>query len=816
MMTVGWMMCRQGGIIRSLAALMTVVAFCASAQAVGPQNVLIVTGENSLEALTIANYYREQRGIPAINVVRLPEGLTKSAHVDYNVFRTYVYEAVLKHIERYSLQDRISVWVTTPSMPHIVQGEMGLSGAIHFGKFLSPVKDLRMPGTFEDKNKYFDAMRAFGPPKKGETGYLHMRLDAGSLDATRTLIDRSIKADGSFPNGTVYFNDGDGPRSSRKEMIAPAMQWLDMLGIKSVRRPGSSLTGAKDVIGWQTGVAQLNPALNRYLPGALADHLTSFGGQLTMLRGQTPAIEFIKAGCSGTYGTVAEPYNYPAKFPVAQLFVFYGIGFTAVESYWMSVMWPQQGVFIGDPLTRPFDAAPTIDVKGVSPGDEAKGTLEIDVAAESSQSDGGVQRIEVYIDQKLVHQRGFTEIPAETKVALKVGDRTIEYSADEESRFGDFVTRFGQKIGQSGIKVAIKPGLLILLLPNKPKEGELSVRSSSELFSAQIIGDKLASSKKSDVKLSPSIIPQTKEPVSVKPETKDSVSGDQTPVPALEKMEWQLVGTSGTGDKLILTIREKGKEVAHFEHVVSFPRPASSVCTSVWLDASGKLPAGYRLRNIPTPEKPNQGKLELTADTSRAKAQPTATLELKRSGDSALNIVGQTADAPEPKEEKMPAASPPGSLELAGHLAAIRFGVGPAKLTTRPVIDTTTFPDGRHTLEIIAIRGSVTEASSRMAMPIVIRNTDKKFILEPLTTELSFKKPERVEVARATLPPGVGGFIRYFIDDVEAPPQDLKDGNLLVTPNVWGPGKHSVTARVFQGPTEVQYSDNEVVFTVTP
>lgn len=771
------------------------------ALAIGPHNVLIITGENSLEALTIANYYREKRGIPAVNVVRLPSGLTTSAHIDYNVFRTYFMDAVKKHIERYSLKDRIAVWTTTPAMPHVVQGENGLSGLIYFGKFQVPSKDPRAPGTFEDRNKYFDQMRAFGAPDGGEGGYLHMRLDAGSLEGTKLLIDRSIRADGSFPKGTVYFSEGEGPRASRRDMIAPAMQWLEMMHIKSIRKPGASLTGADNVIGWQTGIATLNPALNTYLPGALADHLTSFGGQLTMLRGQTPAIEFIKAGCSATYGTVAEPYNYPAKFPLPQLFVFYGMGFTAVESYWQSVLWPQQGVFIGDPLTRPFDASPKITVNGVSANQEVKGSFEFDVIGETDRKEGGVQRIEVYIDRRLVHQRGFNDLPAGTSVSFKIGDKTITQKADRESGFGEFVGAFGQAIAKTGVKVASKPGFLILLLPKKPKEGDLAIRSSSDLLAVHLLSDQ-AENRSSSF---PSIEEKPKE-------SDDSLPFQSSAPPLDSKMEWELSGVSGTGDRLVLTISEEGKEIAKYEHTIEFPRPASSVCTSVWLDASSKLPKGYRLKSSLTPDKPNQGKLLLTADASRARSNPTATLHLKRSADSGMSIVGQKADMPEAKEEKPPTTP----LVLSGSLAAIRFGVGPAKLETRPIIDTASIPDGLHTLEIIAVRGSITEASSRWAAPIVIRNGEAKMVVEPIKTELSFKEPGRVEVALAKLPPGVGGFVKYFIDDVEAPPQDLKDGKLLVSPQAWGPGRHSVTARVFQGMTEVLFSDNEVIFTVTP
>jgi uncharacterized protein (TIGR03790 family) len=92
-----------------------------------------------------------------------------------------------------------------------------------------------------------------------------------------------------------------------------------------------------------------------WAPGALADHLTSFGGQLTGRSGQTSALAWIDAGATASYGTVSEPCNHVQKFPHPQLLLLHYLqGASAIEAYWKSVRWPQQGLFIGDPLAAPF------------------------------------------------------------------------------------------------------------------------------------------------------------------------------------------------------------------------------------------------------------------------------------------------------------------------------------------------------------------------------------------------------------------------------------------------------------------------------
>src|SRR5439155_15366175 len=92
-----------------------------------------------------------------------------------------------------------------------------------------------------------------------------------------------------------------------------------------------------------------------YLDGAIADHLTSWGGVMVVASGQTSALEWLSAGATGSYGTSTEPCSFRAKFPEPGVVIaHYLSGESLVEAYWKSVQMPGQGVFIGDPLARPF------------------------------------------------------------------------------------------------------------------------------------------------------------------------------------------------------------------------------------------------------------------------------------------------------------------------------------------------------------------------------------------------------------------------------------------------------------------------------
>jgi uncharacterized protein (TIGR03790 family) len=71
------------------------------------------------------------------------------------------------------------------------------------------------------------------------------------------------------------------------------------------------------------------------------------------------ALRWLEAGATGSYGTVVEPCNFLAKFPNPSLLLtYYRRGDTLIEAYWRSVAMPGQGVFIGEPLARPWPARP--------------------------------------------------------------------------------------------------------------------------------------------------------------------------------------------------------------------------------------------------------------------------------------------------------------------------------------------------------------------------------------------------------------------------------------------------------------------------
>ncbi len=200
-------------------------------------------------------------------------------------------------------------------------------------------------------NPYFNSESAQPP----ETIRPTMAIAATTLAQAQALIDRGVAADASNPTGTAYLlRTSDRRRNGRAALYPQIVQQLAArFTIQTLEQ--DSLRDRPDVMFYFTGLPQVEQLqTNRFSPGAIADHLTSLGGMLTDSP-QMSSLRWLEAGATGSYGAVVEPCNFLAKFPHPGLVMYYYLeGNTLIEAYWKSVAWPGQGIFVGEPLARPF------------------------------------------------------------------------------------------------------------------------------------------------------------------------------------------------------------------------------------------------------------------------------------------------------------------------------------------------------------------------------------------------------------------------------------------------------------------------------
>jgi uncharacterized protein (TIGR03790 family) len=185
-----------------------------------------------------------------------------------------------------------------------------------------------------------------------------MALAAASFEQAKALIDRGLEADATFPAGTAYLLSTSDRSRNVRSLSYPMAEKLLKRRVRVQSLKQDALIGAQDVLFYFTGRPSVEGLETLgFLPGAVADHLTSAGGVLDG-SSQMSAMRWLEAGATGSYGTVVEPCNLPGKFPnPAVLARHYLAGDTLIEAYWKSVAMPGQGVFIGEPLAAPFKRA---------------------------------------------------------------------------------------------------------------------------------------------------------------------------------------------------------------------------------------------------------------------------------------------------------------------------------------------------------------------------------------------------------------------------------------------------------------------------
>jgi hypothetical protein len=184
---------------------------------------------------------------------------------------------------------------------------------------------------------------------------------AGGVEA---CLARGVAADGSAPTGTVWFVRQEDVRSEAREwQYTAAAEELRELGVGAVvadRFP----RGAGSVLGLMTGVAEPVTEGYAFVPGAVADHLTSLAAVFHW-SGQTKLTAWIGGGATAAAGTVTEPMAIWTKFPNARFFANYARGASILESYAQSIRCPLQVLPVGEPLARPWAAGARVVIEGL-------------------------------------------------------------------------------------------------------------------------------------------------------------------------------------------------------------------------------------------------------------------------------------------------------------------------------------------------------------------------------------------------------------------------------------------------------------------
>jgi len=305
-------------------------------------SVAIIVNDEDPLSRHIADYYQGRRHIPAGNLIHI------SFRPGSNVMRPEVFTELKADVDRQTPAG-VQFYVLAWTAPYRV-GCMSITTAFAAGFDA----DFCVVGCKATRaSPYFDSDSR---RPRDDFGWRPTMMLAGeNFDAVKALIDRGVAADGTHPEGTGYLVSTTDRSRNVRARFYPGILLMqsDRFRFELIRY--NTLKYRDDIMFYFTGLARVDGIeTNAFRPGAIADHLTSAGGKLTGSR-QMSSLRWLEAGATGSYGSVTEPCSFVQKFPRPNIVINrYLNGETLIESYWKSVQWPGQGVFIGEPLAAPF------------------------------------------------------------------------------------------------------------------------------------------------------------------------------------------------------------------------------------------------------------------------------------------------------------------------------------------------------------------------------------------------------------------------------------------------------------------------------
>ena len=394
-----------------------------SAFALGPHEILLLVNGRSPDSIEIGKAYAELRGVPESNVVRLAlpfETEDWNHTVDHEAFTRSIWKPATRIMKKRGLEGQILAWVysvdfpirLSTATPISIQGITFLRNRLpdpgdvrhatyHSPLFAGPSSRQGLPHRTQTFDRYKVWLREDMPLPSMMLG--HRGKNGNTLAEIRRCLNRGAASDGTRPSGTVYFIQSEDVRSKcRQWQLRGANDDLTKLGLSVVIGHGKPAP-LQDVIGLQMGTPNVKTDRHTFLPGAMAEHLTSAAAVFHQDH-QTKLTSWIRAGATASCGTVSEPYAIWEKFPTAHFYYHYASGATMIESFYQSIKSPLQILLVGDPLASPWGAP---EVSMSLEGTDGLGILEITAArpvVHTSALEFWAARFIYLVDGRFIHE----------------------------------------------------------------------------------------------------------------------------------------------------------------------------------------------------------------------------------------------------------------------------------------------------------------------------------------------------------------------------------------------------------------------------
>jgi uncharacterized protein (TIGR03790 family) len=306
------------------------------------ENLAVIVNVDDDKSLEVGQYYLSERHIPKANLIKvhLPPNERSLSPAAFDTFR----QAILSQLNS-KIQAIVMIWTT----PYAV-GCNSITSALTMGYDAKQCENTCAQGKL---NPYFDS--ASNAPFDLYGMRISMLLPVESVEQAKALIDRGVLSEFKVNEASAYLLKTTDINRSTRAIFYPKSTRIESKKLEIKTMDANAIEDKQDVMFYFTGLTHVpNLPTLTFMPGAIADHLTSSGGDL-LGTSQMSSLRWLEAGATASYGTVSEPCNYWQKFSnPSVLMKHYLSGETAIESYWKSVAWPAQGLFIGEPLAKPY------------------------------------------------------------------------------------------------------------------------------------------------------------------------------------------------------------------------------------------------------------------------------------------------------------------------------------------------------------------------------------------------------------------------------------------------------------------------------
>lgn len=354
--------------------------------------VVVLANSRQAESVQLAEFYLEQRGVPAANLIALP--LPSEESITWRQFIDQVYQPVQDELyrrgwidgtnsnlldglgrRRYALTGHhLSYLVVCRGVPLRIYNDPTLLSrnpplkiAEQFNKNEAAVDSelslLAMSG--------YETTAMIANPLFAQDGMLTLdaqqiikvsRLDGPTWESSRQLITSALEAEETGLLGRTYV-DLKGPHADGDQWLESVQRQLQDLGFDGdTENTGAVMDVAARFdapilyFGWYTG--SLNGPFARsgftFPPGAIALHIHSFSAQTLHSDTSDWCGPLVARGVTATLGNVFEPFLQLTHRPNLLLRALsQGRNFGDAAYYALPVLsW--EAVAIGDPLYRPF------------------------------------------------------------------------------------------------------------------------------------------------------------------------------------------------------------------------------------------------------------------------------------------------------------------------------------------------------------------------------------------------------------------------------------------------------------------------------